>query len=151
MHWMTENTEHPILIPLMNPSAAAFQACAIYVMTHPFVKLPTVVLLSSFFFMMCKSTRYLCVFATCSFKQISPCNLLLSSLDLFRLFLFFSFFLLRSCIVVSSSWAVQASRVSHKHYRQAHFSQVDSPAILQDVSRQTADMWQIHVAPVSLH
>lgn len=65
---------------------------------------------------------------------------------------FFSFFLsLRSCIVVSSSWAVGASRVSHKHYGQAHFSQVDFPAILQDVSRQTADMWQTHVTPVSLH
>ena len=42
-----------------------------------------------FFFMMCKSKRHLCVvfFATCSFKQISLCNLLLFSPDLFSFFL----------------------------------------------------------------
>lgn len=81
---MKEDREHPISIPLMNQPAAAFQACTIYVMTHPFVKLPTVVILS--FFIMYKSKRRLCVVATCSFKQISLCNLLLSSPDLFLFF-----------------------------------------------------------------
>lgn len=37
-------------------------------------------------FMMYKSKRHLCVFATCSFKQIPICNPLLSSLDLFLFF-----------------------------------------------------------------
>lgn len=42
-----------------------------------------------------------------------------------------SFFSLRSCIEVSSSLAVGASRVSHKHSGQAHFSQVAPSAILR--------------------
>lgn len=46
------------------------------------------------------------------------------------------FFSLRSCIEVSSSLAVGASRVSHKHCGQAHFSQVASSAILREASQK---------------
>lgn len=41
---------HPISVPLMNYPADASQACTIYVMTQPFVKLPTVVILSFLLF-----------------------------------------------------------------------------------------------------
>lgn len=44
MHWTAENRRLAILIPLMKLSAAACQACTIYVMTHPFVKLATFLL-----------------------------------------------------------------------------------------------------------
>lgn len=99
---MREDNVHPISIPLMNLSAAAFQTCTIYVMTHPFVKLPTAVILS--FFMMYKSKRHPRVFVTCSFKQISPCNLFLSSPDPF---LFFFSQKLHSGFIILSSRSQQ--------------------------------------------
>lgn len=128
MHSAREDKEHPISIPLMNPPANAFQPCIIRVMTRPLVKLPTVCYFISFFFLFFHREQQrgeIFVFLLPAHWSTSPSVIpFLSSLPL------------RSCIVVSSSWAVGASRVSYKHYRQAHFSQVDFPAILQDVSRK---------------
>lgn len=100
-----------------------------YALTQRFVKLPTVVILS--FFMMYKSKRQLCVFSTCSLRRISLCNLLL-----FSPYIFSSFCSLKSCIAVSSSLAVGASRVPRKHCGQAHFSQVASSALLREASHK---------------
>lgn len=100
-----------------------------YVVSHPFVKLPNVVILFCFF-MMYKSKASLC-FCTCLLKQIFVISFNVSQI----FFLFFVLFSsLRSCIVISSSLAVGVSRVSHKHCGQAHFSQDGFPAFLRDVS-----------------
>lgn len=83
------------------------------------------------FFMMCKSKRQHCVFTSCSLRQTSLCNLLL-----FSPYFFSSFCSLRSCIAVSSSLAVGASRVPHQRCGQAHFSQVASSAKKQKTKNQ---------------
>lgn len=139
MHWMREDREHPISVQLMKPPATAFQACTIYNMLWP-THLSNCQLLLFCLLLWCIKIRSIFVFylffyffATCSYKRIALRNLLLFGPDLFPFPTHPFFFSLRSCIVVSSSWAVGASRVSHKHNRQAHFSQVDFPAILQDV------------------
>lgn len=69
MRWMEEKGTHPISIPLMNLPAAACQACPIYVVSHPFVKLPTVVVLACCVFL---SKRLLWMRATPAHSGQSP-------------------------------------------------------------------------------
>lgn len=149
MRWMEVKEMPPISIPLMNLSAAACQACPIYVVSQPFVKLPTVVVLACVFL----SKMLLWIWATPAHSGQSPSVICFYLVQISFFFSLFPpiFFPLWSCIVVSSSWAIGASRISHKHNRQGHFSQVDFQAIQQDVFRQMADMWQTHVTHVSLH